>query len=138
MGTNSSLSRIPEVSGDMERRRRRFSGVDRCQSAIGKAEGNHTEMIGKAITHFTLWDKMHEFLEIIGPKRELQHDNKSPSTLSHGINKILSKPAYTFELYPQSERLSSIPSIQIKSRKSLILDFSNSTIQYCCTGNISG
>ena len=30
---------------------------------------------------------MHEFLKIIGPKRELQHVDESPSTLSHGVNK---------------------------------------------------
>ena len=34
---------------------------------------------------------MHDFLKIIGPKRELQHVDKSPSKLSHGVNKILSK-----------------------------------------------
>ena len=34
---------------------------------------------------------MHDFLKIIGPKRELHHDVKSPSTLSHGVNKILQK-----------------------------------------------
>ena len=28
---------------------------------------------------------MHDFLKIIGPKRELQHADKSPATLSHGV-----------------------------------------------------
>ncbi len=40
-------------------------------------------MTGKTISHLPCEIKMHDFLIIIGPKRELQHDDKSPSTLSH-------------------------------------------------------
>ena len=40
-------------------------------------------MIGKTISHLPCEIKMHNFLEIIGPKRELHHDDKTPSTLSH-------------------------------------------------------
>ena len=35
-------------------------------------------MIGKTISHLPCEIKMHDFLKIIGLKRELQHDDKSP------------------------------------------------------------
>ena len=31
---------------------------------------------------------MRDFLKIIGPRRELQHDYKSPSTLSHYVVRV--------------------------------------------------